>query len=67
MIRKLLYRFRRMVLVWRLDWLVHRLKRVSPLRAYDSPIWDEIDVASDELVRLDAAEISKGEAYVIVR
>ena len=57
MIRKLLYRFRRMVLVWRL----RRLRNRSLL------IHRQIGKTNKKIAKLDATEMSKGEAHVVVR
>ena len=67
MIRKLLYRFRRMVLVWRLDRLSRRLKVSHYFQNVDIRVWDEIDMTTKQLNKLDATEMSKGEAYVGIR
>ena len=67
MIRKLLYRFRRMVLVWRLDRLGRRLKAARYFRLVEPGLWIEIDSIQSRLNKLDASEMSKGEAYVGIR
>ena len=76
MIRKLLYRFRRMVLVWRF----HRLQFMAGATYDRYKVWVESGQYSDyrrlfekmrsiklQLAKLDATEMSKGEAHVVVR
>ena len=77
MIRKLLYRFRRLVLVWRLRWLERESKGVrSKVLWYggkqyywirDLRLEEQLDAINIQIIKLDAAEMSKGEAHVIVR
>ena len=67
MIHKLLYQVRRRVLVWRLDRLSRKLKAARYFRLVEPGLWIEIDSIQSQLNKLDATEISKGEAHVIVR
>ena len=57
MIRKLLYRFRRMVLVWK----QRRVMGTLNVRI------DKMDAINGKIAKLDATEMSKGEAYVGIR
>ena len=59
MIRKLLYRFRRLALVWRLDRLERRSAATKRLQTdlYGANIITRVKIA-----KLDATEMSKGEA-----
>ena len=64
MIRKLLYRFRRQVLVWQVDWIWHRMKSSDRLQYR---LYTKLKTTKAALVKLDATEMSKGEAHVVVR
>ena len=70
MIRKLLYRFRRMVLVWKLRWLRFRRLFIGGEHYFNyrnDSGWSEIKSIRAKIARLDATEMSKGEAHVVVR
>ena len=77
MIRRLLYLFRRMVLVWRLRRLERKIEDVrgkefwSAGRKYywlhDVRLEEQLDAINLQLNKLDATEMSKGDAHVVVR
>ena len=67
MIRKLLYRFRRMVLVWELRLLQRRLGMAQRFYMDSQSKYDAVYLLQAKIMALDATEMSKGEAYVIVR
>ena len=68
MIRKLLYRFRRMVLVRRLSRLKYN-RMIADRRYHENhlSLLVRIEMTSVMITKLDATEMSKGEAYVVVR
>ena len=67
MIRKLLYLFRRQVLVWRLRRLERRRDHAF---FFDLPligIMQKLFITRCRIIKLDATEMSKGDAHVVVR
>ena len=64
MTRKLLYRFRRLVLVWKLRRLRDWLNFTQGLNSY---LYTKYSITCGQIAKLDAAEMSKGRAEVIVR
>ena len=64
MIRKLLYRFRRLVLVWRRRIFQFMMNTTARFHYF---AFDKVQKTNVKLTKLDASEMSKGEAYVIVR
>ena len=68
MIRKLLYRFRRLVLVWRLG-RISRNRIIADIRYQENylSLLRKRGSIKLQLAKLDAAEMSKGEAHVVVR
>ena len=67
MIRKLLYRFRRMVLVWQLERLRSRLLLTHRLQLDRPNLLQKLVIQNLHIAQLDATEMSKGEAYVGIR
>ena len=65
MIRKLLYRFRRQVLVWKASRLKRRFDAIP--HGSDRLYLDSRRKVDIQLAKLDATEMSKGEAHVVVR
>ena len=68
MIRKLLYRFRRLVLVWRLG-RISRNRIIADIRYQENylSLLRKRGSIKLQLAKLDATEMSKGEAHVVVR
>ena len=67
MIRKLLYRFRRMALEWRLSRLKNKFYRMRNCNISPAQLFYQINETRLQLAKLDATEMSKGEAHVVVR
>ena len=77
MISKLLYRCRRMVLVWQVNGLESRIDymRGKELLCSSSKYYwlsklvlkEQVDAINLQIVQLDATEMSKGDAHVVVR
>ena len=67
MIRKLLYRFRRQVLVCRVNWLGRSIKEEKYVSKVDQRTLDDFNLGLNQIIKLDATEMSKGEAHVVVR
>ena len=67
MIRKLLYRFRRMVLVWQLERLRSRLLLTHRLQRARPDLLQKIVKTDLQIAQIDYDEMSKGEAHVVVK
>ena len=67
MIRRLLYRFRRRVLVWRLSRIQRRIDDALHRGKTYRHLLEPHLITNVKIMRLDATEMSKGEAYVVVR